>query len=270
LDFVFIKAGSSYHNIVYDLVGRGVRFMKTFFTEVRQTLVPYSEVKYGPLPPLLIAMTLNTGLVDAFSFLVLGHVFVANMTGNVVFLALASAGVSGFSIPHTLVALVSFVLGTLVGGFLGSRLGQHRGRFLSVATALQTLLLGVSVVIIVLSGNPLPTGSSYGLIIVLAIAMALQNVTARKLAVPDLTTTVLTSTIVGIGADNRLVGGSGSRAGRRLMAVVALFIGALIGGLLIIHVSIVSPLVVALIVTAIIAVTARMLSRMDPAWVRTS
>ena len=53
--------------------------------------------EHGPLPPLLVAMTLVTGLVDAFSYLVLGHVFVANMTGNVVFLAFALAGASGFS-----------------------------------------------------------------------------------------------------------------------------------------------------------------------------
>lgn len=71
--------------------------MNTFFTEVRQTLVPRGEVKHGPLPPLLVAMTLITGLVDAFSYLVLGHVFVANMTGNVVFLAFALAGASRLS-----------------------------------------------------------------------------------------------------------------------------------------------------------------------------
>src|SRR2546423_2487929 len=113
------------------LLGAGVFFlMTTFFTEVRQTLVPRGEVKHGPLPPLLVAMTLVTGLVDAFSYLVLGHVFVANMTGNVVFLAFALAGAAGFSILASLVALFSFVLGSL-GGLLGSRLGQHRGRLLS-------------------------------------------------------------------------------------------------------------------------------------------
>jgi uncharacterized membrane protein YoaK (UPF0700 family) len=244
--------------------------MNTFFTEVRQTLVPRGEVKHGPLPPLLVAMTLVTGLVDAFSYLTLGHVFVANMTGNVVFLAFALAGASGFSILASLVALGSFVLGSFGGGLLGSRLGQHRGRLLSVAAALQTLLLGASVVLAALSGNPVSTGYSYGLIIVLGIAMGLQNATARKLAVPDLTTTVLTLTIVGIAADSRLVGGSGSRAGRRLISVAAMFVGALVGSLLILHMSIVYPLVIALIVIAIIAVSARVLSRTNPIWVRAS
>jgi uncharacterized membrane protein YoaK (UPF0700 family) len=211
---------------------------------------------------------LVTGLVDAFSYLVLGHVFVANMTGNVVFLAFALAGASGFSIPSSLVALGAFVLGSFGGGILGSRLGQHRGHLFSVAAALQTLLLCAAAVLAALSGYPVPAGSSYGLIIVLGIAMGLQNAIARRLAVPDLTTTVLTLTIVGIAADSRLVGGSGSKAGRRLIAVVAMFVGALVGSLLIFHVSIVSPLVIALIVIASVAVTARVLSRTDPAWVR--
>ncbi len=244
--------------------------MNTFFTEVRQTLVPRGEVKHGPLPPLLVAMTLVTGLVDAFSYLVLGHVFVANMTGNVVFLAFALAGASGFSIPASLVALGSFVLGSFGGGFLGSRFGQHRGHLLSTAAALQTLLLSVSVVLAALSKNPVPGGYSYGLIIVLGIAMGLQNATARKLAVPDLTTTVLTLTIVGISADSRIAGGSGSKAGRRLIAVAAMLGGAFVGSLLIFHVSIIAPLVIALIVMAIVTVTARVLSRTDPAWVRAS
>ena len=51
--------------------------------------------KDGLLPPLLVGLTAVTGLVDAFSYLVLGHVFVANMTGNVVFLAFALAGTAG-------------------------------------------------------------------------------------------------------------------------------------------------------------------------------
>ena len=241
--------------------------MNTFFTEVRQTLAPRGEVKHGPLPPLLVAMTLVTGLVDAFSYLVLGHVFVANMTGNVVFLAFALAGASGFSILASLVALCSFVLGSLAGGILGSRLGQHRGHLLSIAAVLQTLLLIAATVLATLAGNPIPAGYSYGLIIVLGIAMGVQNATARKLAVPDLTTTVLTLTIVGIGADSRLAGGSGSKSGRRLISVAAMFVGALVGSLLIFHLSIVYPLLCALIVMASVSVTTHVLSRSDPTWV---
>jgi len=98
--------------------------MTTFFTEARQTLVPRGEVKHGPLPPLLVAMTLVTGLVDAFSYLVLGHVFVANMTGNVVFLAFALAGASGFSILPSLVASAPLSWAPSVGGSLDRALAS--------------------------------------------------------------------------------------------------------------------------------------------------
>lgn len=242
--------------------------MNTFLMEARQTLIPHNEVRHGPLPPLLVAMTLVTGLVDAFSYLVLGHVFVANMTGNVVFLAFALAGASGFSILASLVALGSFLLGSFAGGILGSRLGQHRGHLLSIAAVLQTLLLIAATVLAALSGNQVSAGYSYGLIIVLGITMGIQNATARTLAVPDLTTTVLTLTIVGIGADSRLAGGSGSKAGRRSIAVAAMFVGALIGSLLIFHVSIVYPLVCAFVILASVSVITRLLSKSDPAWVR--
>ncbi|HEY7430314.1 MAG TPA: DUF1275 family protein [Streptosporangiaceae bacterium] len=66
--------------------------MSVFSAEIRQMIIPGRGGEYGPLPPLLVAMTMVTGLVDAFSYLVLGHVFVANMTGHVVFLAFALIG----------------------------------------------------------------------------------------------------------------------------------------------------------------------------------
>lgn len=244
--------------------------MAPFFAEARQTLVPHDEMKHGPLSPLLVAMTLVTGLIDAFSYLALNHVFVANMTGNVVFLPFALTDVSGFSIAATLIALGSFSLGALGGGLLGSRLGQHRGHLLSAAAAIQAFFLGVAVLLATLSAKPVPVGNSYSLIIILGIAMGIQNAVARRLAVPDLTTTVLTLTVVGIAADSRIVGGSGSKAGRRLISVAAMFMGALVGSLLIFHLSIVSPLVVAFILSASIAVAAWVLSRADPAWVRAS
>ena len=99
-----------------------------FLTDIRATIMPDRDGGHGPLPPVLLSMTLVTGLVDAFSYLVLGHVFVANMTGNVVFLGFALAGVPGFSVTSSLAAVASFALGALLGGKLGSRHRDHRGR----------------------------------------------------------------------------------------------------------------------------------------------
>lgn len=240
--------------------------MSTFFSEVRDTLLPSRDGKDGPLPPLLVAMTLVTGLVDAFSYLVLGHVFVANMTGNVLFIAFALAGAQGFSIASSLIALGAFAVGSLAGGILGSRLGGHRGRLLWTATEIQALLLGLAAGLSILAGSPVPAGSGYALIVALGVSMGLQNATARKLAVPDLTTTVLTLTLTGMVADSRLAGGDGSKAGRRLVSVLAMFVGALVGVLTILYVSVIYPLLLAFVVIALVSLTGRALSTRTQVW----
>jgi uncharacterized membrane protein YoaK (UPF0700 family) len=242
--------------------------MQTFLTEVRETLVPGHNDPFGPLPPLLVAMTVVTGLVDAFSYLLLGHVFVANMTGNVVFLGFAVAGAAGFSIGASIVALVSFGVGSVVGGRIVQRFGHHRGHHVAVATGAQAVLLIVSMVLAFVGAHPFGSGVRYALIVFLAIAMGVQNSSVRRLAVPDLTTTVLTLTVTGIGADSALGGGKGSKSGRRLVSVVAMFLGALVGAVLILHVHVALPLVVATALVVAVAIVGHVAGRSDPAWTR--
>jgi uncharacterized membrane protein YoaK (UPF0700 family) len=240
--------------------------MQTFLTEVRETLIPGRNDRFGPLPPLLVGLTVVTGLVDAFSYLLLGHVFVANMTGNVVFLGFAIVGAPGFSIAASLVALVSFAAGSVVGGRIVQRFGHHRGHHVAVATATQAVLLIVAMILAFVGAQPFGSAVRYALIIFLALAMGVQNSSVRRLAVPDLTTTVLTLTVTGIGADSALGGGQGSKAGRRLVSVVAMFLGALAGAALILHVHIALPLVIAVVLVVAIALVSHLSGRSDPTW----
>ncbi|HWX98008.1 MAG TPA: YoaK family protein [Solirubrobacteraceae bacterium] len=227
---------------------------------------PWAGGGHGPLPALLVLLTVVTGVVDAVSYIALGHGFVANMTGNVVFLGFALAGASGLSALASLAALGAFLLGALAGGRIAVRSGSHRGRHLraAMAAALASMLLGVLLAAIV--GQPLSEGARYALIVPLAIAMGIQNATARRLAVPDLTTTVLTTTLTGIAADSRLAGGSGGHPAARLIAVTAMFAGALIGALLVINVDVVLPLAIAAVVIAANALAAHRLSDEDSDW----
>src|SRR5579872_6078853 len=87
-----------------------------------------ADERHGPLPALLLALTVVTGLVDAVSILSLGRVFVANMTGNVVFLGFALAGAPGFSLGASLSALAGFLVGAFGGGVAIERFGASRGR----------------------------------------------------------------------------------------------------------------------------------------------
>ena len=239
----------------------GYAWLSAFLADARETVAPRRGGKDGLLPPLLVALTAVTGLVDAFSYLILGHVFVANMTGNVVFLAFALAGVGGFSVLASLVAIGCFALGALVTGRLGRSLAGRRELLLGVTAAIQAVIVAEAVTMTALAANPVQTGLRYALIAVLAAALGAQNATARKLAVPDLTTTVLTLTITGIAADSRLAGATGAHAARRLISIAAMLVGALVGAVLVLHARIVYPLAIALVILTAVALTGFVRSR---------
>src|SRR6202789_395596 len=99
---------------------------------------------WGPLPELLLTLTLVTGLVDAVSILALGRVFVANMTGNVVFAAFAITGAPGFSLGASLFALAGFLAGAALGGRMTARVGHDHALHLRIATASEFALVAVA------------------------------------------------------------------------------------------------------------------------------
>ncbi|MBD0691663.1 YoaK family protein [Streptomyces sp. CBMA123] len=203
-----------------------------------------ADPEHGPLVPMLLVLTLVTGVVDAVSYLELGHVFVANMTGNVVFLGFALAGAPGLSATASLAALAAFLLGALAGGHLARHLPGHRGRLLTVAVAAQAGLLAVSTVLAAAAGHS-SDPARYTLIGLLALAMGGQNAVVRSLKVPDLTTTVLTMTLTALAAD---------RTGtRRLASAVWMFAGALLGAVLVLHTAVPVALAVALALVAAVA-----------------
>jgi uncharacterized membrane protein YoaK (UPF0700 family) len=238
----------------------GERSALSTFAALARARWPWTGSGHGPLPGLLVMLTVVTGVVDAVSYIALGRVFVANMTGNVVFLGFALAGTSGLSALASLAALGAFLLGALAGGRIAIRFGAHRARHLrtAMATALAWVLLAV--VLAVVLGQPVSQDARYALIAPLAIAMGIQNATARRLAVPDLTTTVLTMTLTGIAAGSRLAGGAGGHPIRGLIAVAAMFTGALVGAVLVINVDLVLPLSIAAVVIAANALVAHRLS----------
>ena len=94
------------------------------------------------IPYALLGMTAVTGLVDAVSFLSLGRVFTANMTGNVVILAFATARVPGLSIAYSLTALLAFLVGAIFGGRIMARAGADTQiRFAAQAFLLEDVFL---------------------------------------------------------------------------------------------------------------------------------
>ncbi len=188
------------------------------------------------IPYALLGMTAVTGLVDAVSFLSLGRVFTANMTGNVVILAFATARVPGLSIVRSLTALLAFLVGAILGGRIMARAGvDSQIRFAAQAFVLEVVFLSVASFCSIGYRSDLLEHSfqPFALIALTALAMGTRNAAVRKLAIPDLTTTVLTLTITGIGADSSLANGNNPRLARRVASLAAMFLGAALGAVII-------------------------------------
>jgi uncharacterized membrane protein YoaK (UPF0700 family) len=191
------------------------------------------DPRHGPLPAALLTLTVVTGLVDAVSILALGRVFVANMTGNVVFVGFALAGAPGFSLAASLSALAGFLVGAGFGGRLVGRLGEHRATLLRAGLTIELIGVSAALVASAIEGRDLGNLMRDGVAAILAISMGIQNTVVRQLKVPDLTTTVLTMTLTGIAADIRTQGLA--VAVRRLLAVATMLGGAALGAVLVIH-----------------------------------
>lgn len=194
--------------------------------------VMVSPVSHRLTVAALLLLTFATGLVDAISVLVLGHVFVANMTGNVIFLGFWFVPGAGVDLTAAVVAFIGFLVGTVVGGRLARHLRQHTRRWLTVSLGME---VGMLAVLSILAGTGvLSYHANTKLILIagLALTFGVQNATARQFGIQELSTTVLTSTVVGIGVDSRLAGGTGAREKLRYSVIFAMCGGAIFGATL--------------------------------------
>lgn len=188
------------------------------------------------LLPSLLAMTFATGIVDAVSYLGIGGVFTANMTGNAVLLGFGVAGEYDFSISRTLLALVMFAAGGAVAGRLARTWHHVPFIWFRRITAIEIALLTVTGLLLIGLEMGLDTPDEprrYLAIATLALAMGLRNATVRRLGFTDVPTTVLTSTVTDVASDSWFGGGERRREGVRLTAIAAMVVGAAVGALLV-------------------------------------
>jgi uncharacterized membrane protein YoaK (UPF0700 family) len=177
----------------------------------------------------LLLLTFVTGLADAISVLVLGRVFVANMTGNVIFLGFWLAPKTNIDLGAVAVALPTFVCATIVSGRLSRHFAKRTRRWISAVLATEIVLL---VVLSVLAGTGVlhyHDNTKLIMIGLLTVTFGLQHSSARQFGIKELSTTVLTSTIVSLGLDSRLAGGTGARQKLRFSVIFTMCAGAFLG-----------------------------------------
>ncbi|GAA2892381.1 YoaK family protein [Streptosporangium fragile] len=210
---------------------------------------------------LMLALTFSTGVIDAVGYLGLDRVFTGNMTGNIVILGMGLAGTDDLPVTGPVIALAGFLAGAVLAGRVAR--GAHPGW--SARTT--WLLLGVAVLLAASAVpglvSPAVTGAWRDPVTAtLGVAMGVQAGAARTAAVKDVTTVVVTSTLVGLAFDARLASGATQPWLRRLLAVALIGAGALAGAqLLRIHFSLGSAL--AALVTVAVALTGERLRRAE-------
>jgi uncharacterized membrane protein YoaK (UPF0700 family) len=205
---------------------------------------------------LLVGLTFSSGAVDAISYLALGKVFTAFMTGNLVFLGLHVAGEGSSNVIHVSVSIATFAAGVylsqqIVKPASGSAVWPRR---VSVAlTAAVLAQAGFLAAWLATSGRP-SSGAGDLLVGLSALAMGMQSGAVRALGVAAVFTTAATATLIVLAGD--LGTGTPSAAERRRLAgvLVGLLAGAAAGALLLVHArpyAAVLPLVVTALVIAI-------------------
>jgi uncharacterized membrane protein YoaK (UPF0700 family) len=192
---------------------------------------PTQSLKH-PLARTLLVLTFSTGLVDAVCYLSLGRVFAANMTGNVVLLGFGIAGAGGLPVLAPMISLAAFLVGAGAGAMLARSFSERHAGDMAGPLVLEALLLAAAALLTLLVSVEPDQASGDAVIAVLALAMGIRNATTRRLAVPDLTTTVLTLTLTGLAAESPLAGGTGKGTLRRVAAVAMMLVGAVAGALL--------------------------------------
>ncbi|MBV7697029.1 YoaK family protein [Streptomyces sp. TRM70350] len=211
------------------------------------------------LTSVMVVLTLTTGVIEAVSFLVLGPVFTAVQTGNLLFLGFALTGAPGLSPVAAGISCAAFAVGALFGSRFESIVDTHGRRWFVPGLIVEALLLGLGALVAWRTGvdepDVAPTGHHFAVIALVAAAMGVRNVTTLRVPVPDVPTTLstraLTALLSGLSPvpDTRI--GSGLlREGRRLASVGAMFAGGLLGGWLL-HEA-VRPAVVLLVPAALV------------------
>jgi uncharacterized membrane protein YoaK (UPF0700 family) len=200
---------------------------------------------------LMLALTFSTGIVDAVGYLGLDRVFTGNMTGNVVILGMALTGADDLPVIGPIIALVLFMLGALIAGrTLKPVKAGWTGRSTILFTVVGVVILAAAVPLLVIAEPAEPV--AFAVTGALGLAMGLQAGAARHIGVKDVTTVVVTSTLVGLAFDSRFGGDANQQWKRRAGAVLLIGAGAAVGALLLmVHIGL--GMAVAAVITLVCA-----------------
>ncbi len=187
----------------------------------------------------MLVLTFVTGVVDAVGYLGLDRVFTGNMTGNIVILGMGVAGADELPVLGPAIALLAFTLGALGAGMVLRRAAAAWTTRVTALLAAGGAMLGVLAVALWVLDDGYTPDEQLVIAAGTALAMGSQACVARKLAIKDMTTVVVTSTLTSWASESLVTGWRGAIWNRRLGALVLILLGAVVGALLLqVHMSV--------------------------------
>ena len=165
-------------------------------------ILPRIPVNTSSRDSMVLVLTWAASGVDAISYLGMGHVFVANMTGNTVLLGLSVGQGHGMAALRATAALIAFAVGVAVGAVIVERSPRRTSWPPAVtwAIAVEWVILAFFTLTWHWPGAT-PTGLTLFVLIALsAVAMGIQSAAIRHLKVPGIATTYITGTLTSMVA----------------------------------------------------------------------
>ncbi|GAA1559607.1 YoaK family protein [Kribbella lupini] len=203
----------------------------------------------------MLVLTFSTGVADAVRYLGLDRVFTGNMTGNVVILGMGVSGTTDLPVGGPLIALAAFMAGASLGGRVTRTAAPDSWRLTSTVLLCGVgLVFTIAALILAVEDVEQGTALAFTLTALLAAAMGLQAAVARHIAVKDVTTVVVTSTITGLAADSRFGAALENHPWLRRSAAVLLIAAGAGAGAAILTVSLALAVAVPAVLTFAVAV----------------
>lgn len=205
------------------------------------------------------ALAAAAGAVDAAAYLGLEHVFVGNMTGNLVLLGIGAAQLDGVAVLRSTTALVGFLAGLLVDaavlrGTAGDdpHAGQRSRRRRALLLAAEAVLLAVCAVALALLPDQRPLLAGLALTGLAGLAMGLQTAGSRGPGLGWVRTTYETGTLDELFGEVP-AGLAPSSRWPVLATVLALYLGGAVVGVLLLQIHLAVPFAVAAVGVAVCA-----------------
>ncbi|MEV6140028.1 YoaK family protein [Nocardia sp. NPDC051990] len=202
---------------------------------------------------LMMTLTFVTGVVDAVGYLGLDRVFTGNMTGNIVILGMGVAGADELPVLGPGIALVAFAAGAFASGLLLRKSPPVWQPRTTALLGVGGVVLAVLVAVLVTVGEHVSEHVQVIVAACIAAVMGEQAAVARRLAIRDMTTVVVTSTLTSLAGESFVQGGWQAVWNRRAGAIALIFLGAVVGSFLL-RLDIAVPLGLASALTLVVAV----------------